>query len=228
MEETFNYYQRFSSAMVRGSLKEKYQSHALFGKILEDLTEEEHLQLFQIGEQNNLKLNFFQRIEALPETTKILDVLRGISPDNLLDVGCGRGAFVWRLLDEYRSLPITAIDKSEARINSIKSVIHGGVNSLKVKMMDVTDLSEFPASHYDVTTALKVLEFIEDVEKAISEICRVTKRFVIVQFPVHQDNNPEKKHFFTPEQMKEMFDKCNVMQTKIEKVSNYHVLVARK
>jgi ubiquinone/menaquinone biosynthesis C-methylase UbiE len=228
MEETFNYYQRFSSAMVRGSLKEKYQSHELFSKILEDLTEEEHLQLFQIGEQNNLKLNFFQRIEALPETTKILDVLRGIAPDNLLDVGCGRGTLVWRLLDEYRSLPITAIDKSEMRINSIKSVIHGGVNSLKVKTMDVTDLSEFPTAAFDVTTALKVLELVEDVEKAVSEICRVTKRFAIVQFPVHQDNNPEKKHFFAPEQMKEMFDKHNVMQTKVEKISNYHVLVARK
>lgn len=228
MEEPFNYYQRFSSAMVRGSLKERYQGHQLFGKILEDLTEEEHLQLFQIGEQNNLKLSFFQRIEALPETAKILDVIRGISPDNLLDVGCGRGTFAWRLLDEYRTLPITAIDNSEARINSIKSVIHGGINSLTVKTMDVTDMSAFPTAAFDVTTALKVLEFVDDVEKAVSEICRVTKRFAIVQFPAHQDNNPEKKHFFTPSRMKDMFDKYNMMQTKVEKLSNYHVLIARK
>ena len=228
MSEPFNYYQRFSSAMVRGEVGEQYPGHVLFSKYLEDLTEEEHVQLFEIGEKHNLKLTFFQRVEPLPETVKVLDILRGISPDNVLDIGCGRGAFIWRLLDEYRNLSITAIDKEPQRIEKLESVIKGGIVNLSAKVMDARKMEDFPREAFDVTTALKVLEYVDEVEEAVAELCRVTKRFVIVQFPAHKDNNPEKKHFFTPEKMIELFKANDVMQIRMEKMSNYHILVARK
>ena len=228
MNEYPTYYQRITSAMVRGKLSSEYPGHELFSKFLEDLTEDQNQQLLQLGTEHNIKLHTFQRQEASPETKKILDVIRGISPDNVLDIGSGRGSFIWRLLDEYRNMPITAIDTSEERIQSIKSIYTGGITNLKAKQANTTDLSMYPNDSFDVSTVLKVLEYIEDVEKAVAEICRVTKRFIIVQFPAHPDNNQDKKHFFAPDQLTALFKAHDLMQVKVELMSNYNILVARK
>lgn len=228
MEYPEKYYQRLSSAMVRGSLKEEYQGDELFDKHLDNLTEEEHEALLALGNKHGLKTNFFQRVDALPEVVKVFDVLRGIAPDNVLDIGSGRGSFVWRLLDEYKNLPISAIDTSLARVEAIESVAKGGVVNLSAKHMDARDLSEFPHDMFDVTTVLKVLEYIDDVSQAISEICRVTKRFIIVLFPAHPDNNPEKLHFFDKDKVMELFQANDIMQIRFEMMSNYHIAIARK
>ena len=228
MESPNKYYQRLVSAMIRGHLKNDYEKHELFGKHLDYLDDEEHEQLLALGEKHQLKTTVFKRVAALPETKKVLDVIRGIAPDNILDIGCGRGTFIWRLLDEYNNLPITAIDTSKQRIGAIEDVSKGGVLNLSVHEMDVRDLSAFPSEMFDVTTVLKVLEFIDDVELAISEICRVTKRFIIVLFPAHPDNDSEKKHFFNREQLEKYFHKQDIMQVRFEMMSSYHILIARK
>ncbi len=225
---TTTYYQRLMSAMIRGMLREQYPDHELFKKHLDDLLDEDYEVLSHLGEHHHLPISAFQRLPILPETLKIMDTIRGIAPDNLLDVGSGRGAFIWRLLDEYRTVPITSIDVKEERVKVLDAVSKGGIHNLIAKNADVTQLGFFPKGAFDVTTALKVLEYVEDIEQAIAEIFRVTKRFIIVQYSISDSNHPERQPSLSQEKLVELFRAHEPMQLKVETVSNYYILVIRK
>ena len=209
-------------------LNREYPDHELFKKYLEDLAEEDYEVLMRLGEHHDLPVSSFQRLPMLPETMRILDIIRGIAPDNLLDVGAGRGTFIWRLLDEYRNMSVTAIDNNQERIDIISAVSKGGIYNLIGKKADATDLHIFPFSAFDVTTVLKVLEYIPDIEEAITELFRVTKRFLIVQYPIADTNNPDQQPILKREELVELFSQHDPMQLKCEAVSNYYIVVVRK
>ena len=67
-------------------------------KHLEDLTDEELALLNVIGQKAELKMYRFKDHEALPRVHKALGFLRNVWPENLLDVGSGRGVFLFPFL----------------------------------------------------------------------------------------------------------------------------------
>lgn len=225
---TTAYYQRLMGGMIRGMLHQDYPEHELFRKHLEDLGEEDYEVLMRLGEHHGLQISSFQRLPVLPDTMRVLDIIRGIAPDNLLDVGTGRGTFIWRLLDEYRNMSVTAVDQDSERVNMIAAVSKGGIHNLSSQQADISQMGNFPFNAFDVTTALKVLEYIPNLEKAISELFRVTKRFIIVQYPIGDTNNPDHQTILKKDDLIDLFRKHDPMQLKCETVSNYHLLVIRK
>ena len=46
---------------------------------------------------------------------RVLGTLRGIAPTHLLDIGTGRGVFLWPLLDAFPSLMVTAVERDDVR-----------------------------------------------------------------------------------------------------------------
>src|SRR5437868_6324551 len=51
------------------------------------------------GERDGLRLHRFKRTSGLPRVRAVLGALRGFGAAALVDLGSGRGAFVWPLLD---------------------------------------------------------------------------------------------------------------------------------
>src|SRR5262245_36818188 len=94
-------YLRLAAAYVRGRLK---------------LAETEVEALLRIGREEGLRLHRFKRSTILPRVAKVLGILRGIGPADLLDIGSGRGVFLWPLLEAFPSLPVTALDRLEYRV----------------------------------------------------------------------------------------------------------------
>lgn len=60
---------------------------------------------------------------------------------------------------------------------------------------------------FDVITMLEVLEHIPEAEKAITEICKVARYFVIISTPSKVDENPEHIHLFNATMLEEMLKK---------------------
>lgn len=69
-----------------------------------------------------------------------LGVLHSIQPADLLDIGSGRGKFLWPLLDAFPTLSVTATDFSPRRVYDLEAVHLGGVERLSVRQADATHL----------------------------------------------------------------------------------------
>jgi hypothetical protein len=83
----------------------------------------------------------------LPRVRRALGMLKGLRPKSLLDVGRGRGVFLWPLLEQFPELEVTAIDTSVVRAHDLDAVARGGsVPEVAIRRMlerwQVPDITE--------------------------------------------------------------------------------------
>ena len=174
-----------------------------------------------------LRLHKFKQNQDLARVRRVLSLLRGLAPATLLDIGSGRGTFLWPLMAGFPNLAVTAIDVLDQRIADLKAVRQGGIHRLQVFQMDACELT-FPDANFDGITILEVLEHLNNPEVALHQALRVARRFVIASVPSTPDDNPEHRHLFTVNRLREMAVAGGCPQPKIEHVLNHRVLICIK
>jgi 2-polyprenyl-3-methyl-5-hydroxy-6-metoxy-1,4-benzoquinol methylase len=192
------YFERLAAAFVRGTLAARQPDLAtgrLFTYPLDDLSPAEMTQLIAIGREYGLRLHKFKRTMELPRVRRVLGTLRGLAPASILDIGSGRGTFLWPLVDAFPALSVHAIDQNPRHVEDLQAVQRGGVTSVSAACADATALP-YGAAAFDVVTMLEVLEHIPAAQQALSEAVRVARRFVVLSVPSHEDTNPEHIHLF--------------------------------
>jgi 2-polyprenyl-3-methyl-5-hydroxy-6-metoxy-1,4-benzoquinol methylase len=180
----------------------------------------------EAGLEGGLKLHKFKRNTELPRVQRVLGILRGIQPENLLDIGSGRGTFLWPLLASFPLLPVTAIDINERRVDDLDAVRRGGIERLCVARMDVQQLA-FPARSFDVVTMLEVLEHLPNPQLALTRAMEAARRFVVVSVPSTPDENPEHLRLFSMKQLIEMVTQAGGTQPNFEHVLNHRIMLCR-
>lgn len=222
-------YTRLAAAYVRGRLHGSAAAAArpeLFGPALDALAPEELHALVTLGAAEGLRLHRFKRTMGLPRVGRALGILRGVAPAELLDIGSGRGAFLWPLLDCMPHLPVTAIDTLEHRVEGLRAVAEGGVPNLHAQRADATRLP-FAGRAFDAVTMLEVLEHIPDTAAALAEVLRVARRFAILSVPSQPDNNPEHIHLFGATQLETLLRRHGAARVSFEHVPGHLIAVAR-
>ena len=194
-------------------------------KHLEALTDEELALLNAIGKEAGLKMYRFKNHEDLPRVHKVLGFLRGIWPENLLDVGSGRGVFLFPFLCSLPFTPVTSVDLLDYRVEFLNDIRRGGIEWLTAMQMDICS-DMFPEKSFDVVTMLEVLEHIPDVQKAIYSAVRLAKRYVVVTVPSKPDNNPEHIHLLTKERLTELFHNAGCARLQFDAVPGHLFMVA--
>jgi SAM-dependent methyltransferase len=108
--------------------------------------------------------------------------------NSLTDIGCGNGIFVNYLQKQSPEINILAIDRSKAALRFVKTEKKEG------------DIVEIPLTDqsFDCVTCLEVIEHlpVEIYRKALSELTRVSRKYVIVSVPYAE--NLEKNHTQCP------------------------------
>jgi 2-polyprenyl-3-methyl-5-hydroxy-6-metoxy-1,4-benzoquinol methylase len=172
-----------------------------------------------------LKLYPFKQSRELPRVRAVLGALQGIQPQSLLDIGSGRGVFLWPLLETFDQLAVTAIDASDKRVAILDAVARGGVDRLTAATMDATALT-FDDGAFDVVTVLEVLEHLEDPSHAACEAARVARRFVVASVPSKEDDNPEHIQLFDKRSLTRLFEQAGARSVNITYVLNHMICVA--
>jgi 2-polyprenyl-3-methyl-5-hydroxy-6-metoxy-1,4-benzoquinol methylase len=230
VDATTTYYETLAAAYVRGWLagSTAAREHAnLFARPLEQLDAEACRQLMALGNDVGLRLHRFKRSMLLPRVRVVLGMLRGIQPTELLDVGSGRGVFLWPLLDTFPELPVTALDLLDYRVADLRAVRAGGVASLNALHGNIITTEIVPGA-YDAVTMLEVLEHIPDTRAALQSAVRAARRFLILSVPSKPDDNPEHIHVFDEATLRALLVEVGMERISAEYVRSHILLLARR
>jgi len=179
------------------------------------------------GAAGGLRLHKFKTGTALPRVRRVLGALRGLGAATLLDVGSGRGTFLWPLLADpaLAALAVTAVDRDARRARDLGAVARGGITRLAAARADVAALP-FRDGAFDTTTALEVLEHLPDPERAAREALRVCRRQLVVSVPSHDDDNPEHIQRFDARALEALLRRAGARRVSIDHVLNHVIAVA--
>jgi Rnl2 family RNA ligase len=178
--------------------------------------------LLAAARQAGLRWNKFKRKSGPPRVTQVLAMLEALDPRSLLDIGSGRGAFLWPLVARFEHLAVTAVDRLAHRVADIEAVHTGGIARVRAHEADVATLP-FADASFDVVTILEVLEHLEDPAAAARETLRVASRYVLASVPSHEDDNPEHIHLFSRDSLTELFESAGAERVQISYVLNHMI-----
>ena len=176
-----------------------------------------------------MKEHYFKAKDDLPRVQVVLGFLRGIVPagqcKTLLDVGSGRGVFLFPLLRDFPNLEVTSLDILQHRVELLQCLHDGGIGNLHPLQADICTW-DAPDKSFDVVTMLEVMEHIPDTEAVVRNAIRLARNYVIVSVPSKPDDNPEHIHLFSNEDLKRLFLENGCSKVKFMSVTNHRVMVA--
>ncbi len=172
-----------------------------------------------------LRMHPFKRTGGLPRVRRVLGMLRALQPGDLLDLGPGRGAGLWPLLDALPAVPVTALDRSASSTARAAAVARGGVQQLTAARGDLGALP-FADRSFDGVLALEVLEHQRDPAPAAAEAMRVARRFVIASVPSKPDDNPEHVSLLAGGALERLLLRAGAARVKMDAVLNHTIALA--
>ena len=176
-----------------------------------------------------MKLHYFKVKEDLPRVQVVLGFLQGIVPagqcNSLLDVGSGRGVFLFPLLRDFQDLEVTSLDILPHRVALHECIREGGVTNLHPLLEDICTW-DAPDKSFDVVTMLEVMEHIPDTLAVVKNAIRLARKYIIVSVPSKPDDNPEHIHLFSNDDLKCLFLENGCSKVKFMSVTNHRVMVA--
>ena len=176
-----------------------------------------------------MKLHYFKVKEDLPRVQVVLGFLQGIVPAGgcrtLLDVGSGRGVFLFPLLRDFPELEVTSLDILPHRVALHECIREGGVTNLHPLLEDICTWNA-PDKSFDVVTMLEVMEHIPDTLAVVKNAIRLARNYIIVSVPSKPDDNPEHIHLFSNDDLKCLFLENGCSKVKFMSVTNHRVMVA--
>ncbi len=216
-------------AYIRGASKRTgvpALSKDLLEKPLMELTESDREILEKAGREAELKLYRFKNMGELPRVQKAIGFLKGVWPESLLDVGSGRGVFLFPFLEEFPFVPVTSADILDYRVEFLQDIALGGIQNLTAVRENICTW-DAPDKSFDVVTMLEVLEHIPEVEKAIMNAVRLAKSYVVVSVPSKEDSNPEHIHLLTKEILTDLFTRAGAKNMHFDGVNGHLFMTAR-
>lgn len=176
-----------------------------------------------------IKLHYFKVKEVLPRVQVVLSFLHGIVQagqcKTLLDVGSGRGVFLFPLLCAFPELEVTSLDILPHRVALHECLNVGGITNLHPLLENICTW-DAPDKSFDVVTMLEVMEHIPDTPTVVRNAIRLARNYVIVSVPSKPDDNPEHIHLFSNEDLKNHFLNAGCSKVKFMSVTNHRVMIA--
>ncbi|MCR4664031.1 MAG: class I SAM-dependent methyltransferase, partial [Paludibacteraceae bacterium] len=176
-----------------------------------------------------MKTHYFKVREDLPRVQRVLGFLQGIAAagqcESLLDVGSGRGVFLFPLLRDFPQMEVTSIDILPHRVELLQCVRDGGITNLHPLLADICTW-DAPDKSFDVVTMLEVMEHIPDTQAVVRNAVRLARNYIVVSVPSKPDDNPEHIHLFSNTDLERLFLSNGCRSVKFMSVTNHRIMTA--
>ncbi len=102
--------------------------------------------------------------------------LHEISPDTIVELGCGGGRNAAELMKRYTQAKLTALDYSEVSVQKAKALNTDVIESGRCTVLQGNVVSlPFEDASFDLATAFETVYFWPGLETCFAEVCRVLK-----------------------------------------------------
>ncbi|MDD4392326.1 MAG: class I SAM-dependent methyltransferase [Desulfobacterales bacterium] len=116
------------------------------------------------------------RFTAELESRLMLDMLRPVRGESVLEIGCGTGTRLCALIDS--GLQVTGLDPSPYMLDIASRNVRNRVDFYRGVAEDLP----FEDNSFDNACIILTLEFVDDFKRTIEEACRVAKNKVFIGF----------------------------------------------
>lgn len=116
--------------------------------------------------------------DMTPRTTRF--VLSSVVGKSMLEVGCGNGEI--SVACARRGYSVVATDLAEGNLKQLRAKIQDQNLNITTEVADIEELP-FKDSSFDTTICLHTLEHVLNLQMAIRELKRITKRRLIIVVP---------------------------------------------
>ena len=152
---------------------------------------------------------------------KLLDVQDGWT---MLDIGCGGGATLQRLLKRSKGAKVYGIDISEESVAKAKKVNAKVLDKQVFVSQGSAEKLPYLDNKFDLVTAVETVYFWPNLPDCLQEVRRVLKsggKFAILVEVVDSDskwtNVVEGMTAYSPEDLKRLLDEAGLTQTEIHR-----------
>ncbi len=108
----------------------------------------------------------------------VIKILRPLEVDSILDVGCGEGFTLDKFKKEGIGKKLSGIDYSDDALELGAKIYP----DLDLKKGDIYDIKAKENS-FDLVMATEVLEHLDDPNKALKELIRVSRKYIMLSVP---------------------------------------------
>lgn len=197
------------------------------GKKLSDLNATQKTELLKIGLEKKLRLHPFKKTMGLARVSKVIGYLRAFQPQNLLDVGSGRGVFLWPMLEAFPGLDTVCIDLLAKNIDRLAAIRAGGLSNLSPRQVDICSV-DYPDEYFDLITVLETLEHIPSPDTALKNALRMAGRALILSVPSKEDDNPDHIHLLDRQFFIDLLHGDDRVSMKFDYVLNHMLVIIVK
>src|SRR3989338_1598637 len=180
-----------------------------------------------MGELNSIQkfqnIGWEHPLELLGFNKKM--VLDSFKENSVLDIGCGDGFLLKKLLEKNKNIKALGVDISPVALGKAKE------NGIDTMLSDITEALPFENNSFESVLLLDVLEHMFQPETVLKEAARIAERYVYISVPnfvslpariqvlfgkVPENNTLRKGHIFwtTRKVLHSLIKKCGL---KIEK-----------
>jgi len=110
--------------------------------------------------------------------SSLVFLAKTLNPKKVLDAGCGEGFSLSKLTANKIGEYLEGIENSKEAIAFGKKLFP----KANIKLGSIYDLP-YEANYFDLVLCTEVLEHLENPQKALSEIIRVSKKYIILSVP---------------------------------------------
>ena len=142
----------------------------------------------------------------------------------MLDIGCGGGATLQRLLKRSKEARVYGIDISEESVAKARKVNADVLNKQVFVTQGAAEKLPYPDGTFDLVTAVETVYFWPNLPDCLQEVRRVLKpggRFAIMVEVVERDSVwtdvVEGMTAYSPEELKSLLDMAGFVETEIHR-----------